>query len=252
MSAFRVLTVDNNASERRQLRDLLSLDPECELIAECSDGAEAIRSLDHTQPHIVFVDAQTPETDGLEVARAISGRPPLVILTSRCSGYAIRAFEAHVFDYLLKPLEQSRFLESLGRAKAEIASIVLRGHRVLESLERMLRPKRIAVRRNGRVLFIALDQIDWIEAADNYVCLHCGGETHMLRQTMSEVEASLDPSRFVRVHRSAIVNLDRIKELRPWFRGDYRVILHDGTMLTLTKTHRERLDAQLLLGSFTR
>ena len=113
-------------------------------------------------------------------------------------------------------------------------------------------PERIAVRRNGRVLFIMLDEIDWIEAADNYVCLHCGAETHVLRETMGEVEVRLGPARFVRIHRSAIVNIDRIKELQPWFRGDYHVILHDGTKLTLTKNHRENLDSHLLLGSFTR
>jgi two-component system, LytTR family, response regulator len=112
--------------------------------------------------------------------------------------------------------------------------------------------ERIAVRQNGRVLFIVLDEIDWIEAADNYVCLHCGAETHVLRETMSEVEARLGPARFVRIHRSAIVNIDRIKELQPWFRGDFHVILRDGTKLTLTKTHRENLDSHLLLGSFTR
>ena len=111
---------------------------------------------------------------------------------------------------------------------------------------------RIAVRQNGRVIFITLDEIDWIEAADNYVCLHCGAETHVLRETMSEVEAILGNARFVRIHRSAIVNIDRIKELQPWFRGDFRVILRDGTMLTLTKSHREKLDSHLLLGSFTR
>jgi two-component system LytT family response regulator len=113
-------------------------------------------------------------------------------------------------------------------------------------------PERIAVRQNGRVLFLTLDEIDWVEAADNYVCLHCGVETHMLRETMSEVEARLPLARFVRIHRSAIVNIDRIKELQPWFRGDYQVILRDGTKLTLTKNHREKLDSQLLLGSFTR
>ena len=113
-------------------------------------------------------------------------------------------------------------------------------------------PDRIAVRQNGRVLFMTLDEIDWIEAADNYVCLHCGGQTHVLRETMTEVEARLASARFVRIHRSAIVNIERIKELQPWFRGDYRVILHDGTKLTLTKNHREKLDSHLLLGSFTR
>jgi two-component system LytT family response regulator len=137
--------------------------------------------------------------------------------------------------------------DSNGRYRKTIAG----APRNIES-EMRQSPERIAVRRNGRVLFIMLDDIDWIEAADNYVCLHCGTETHVLRETMSEVEVRLGPARFVRIHRSAIVNIDRIKELQPWFRGDYHVILHDGTKLTLTKNHRENLDSHLLLGSFTR
>jgi two-component system LytT family response regulator len=113
-------------------------------------------------------------------------------------------------------------------------------------------PDRIAIRNNGRVVFARVDDIDWIEASDNYICLHCGKETHVLRETMSQLESRLDPARFLRVHRSAIVNLDRIKELQPWFRGDYRVILRDGTELTLTKTHREKLESRLLLGASAR
>jgi two-component system LytT family response regulator len=245
MPGFRVLTVDDKAIARNRLRCLISRDPECELIGECASGAEAIRSLDRVQPDILFVDAQMPEMDGFEVARAIAGRPPLVILTSECSTYAVRAFEEKVFDFLLKPLEETRFNDSLDRAKAEIA------HGRITTLRPPQLPERIAVRQNGRVLFLRVDEIDWIEAADNYVCLHCAGKTHMLRETMSQAEARLDPARFTRIHRSAIVNIDRIRELHPWFRGDYQVILEDGTKLILTKKHRERLDSQLLLGSFT-
>jgi two-component system LytT family response regulator len=128
------------------------------------------------------------------------------------------------------------------------------GERLLKLLEELLRrpqsPKRIAVRQYGRVIFLTQDEIDWIEAADNYACLHCGTETHVLRETMGELEARLDPACFVRVHRSTIVNIDRIKELQPWFRGDYRVILRDGTELKLTKNHRGKLNSRLLLGSF--
>jgi|SRR5579863_1717476 len=241
MAGFRVLTVDSEVIARRQLRGLLALDPECELIGECSNAAEAIHSIGRTQPHIVFADVRTPEADAFEVVRAVSGRLPLVILTSGCGEHAVRAFEARVFDYLLKPFEPARFHDSLGRAKSAIAS---------DGAAQL--PERIAVRRNGSVLLMKLDEIDWIEAADNYVCLHCGVETRMLRQTMNEVEARLRADRFVRIHRSAIVNIDRIKELRPSFRGAWQVILRDGTRLTLTRGHREKLDSQLLLGSFIR
>lgn len=244
MPGFRVLTVDREAIARNRLRGLLAGDPECELIAEYASGAEAIRSLDRVQPDIVYIDAAGPEpgseSDGFEVVRAIAGKPPIVILTSRCGDYAVRAFEEKVFDFLLKPLEETRFHGSLGRAKAEVA------RRHPQQL-----PERIAVRRKGNVIFLRLDDIDWIEAADNYVCLHCGGQTHLLRETMREAESRLDPSRFARIHRSTIVNIDRIRELRPWFRGDYQVVLHDGTTLTLKRSHREKLDSQLALGSFT-
>jgi two-component system LytT family response regulator len=242
-TTFRVLTVDDDAAARKRLRDLLSLDAECELAGECSNGAEAIHGAGRAD--IMFVEVEMPDMDGFEVIRRISGKAPLVIFTSRHPEYAARAFEARGFDYLIKPLAESRFHDSLSRAKVQImrdrATSLLRWRQV---------PQRIAIRKNGRVIFVTIEEIDWIEAADNYVCLHCGGETHVLRETIREMEARLDPARFVRVHRSAIVNIDRIKELQPWFRGDYRVILLDGTKLTLTKNHREKLDSQFLLGSF--
>jgi two-component system LytT family response regulator len=249
MSGFRVLTVDNEAIGRGQLRGLLAADPDCELISECSNAAEAIRSMGRTQPHIVFADVRMPEMDAFEVVRAVPGRLPLVIFTSGCGEYAVRAFEARAFDYLLKPFEPARFHDSLSRAKSAIASD---STTMVDRTSARQAPERIAVHRNGSVLLMKLDEIDWIEAADNYVCLHCGVETRMLRETMSEVEARLAAARFVRIHRSAIVNMDRIKELRPSFHGDYEVILRDGTRLTLTKKNRRKLDAQLVLGSFTR
>jgi two-component system LytT family response regulator len=249
MPPFRVLTVDNETIARRQLRGLLALDPECEVIGECANAAEAIRSISRTQPHIVFADVRVPEMDAFEVVRAVSGRLPLVILTSGCGEHAVRAFEARVFDYLLKPFEPARFHDAVGRAKLAIAGDIMAAVR---SMALQQSPERIAVHRNGSVVLMKLDEIDWIEAADNYVCLHCGVETRLLRQTMSEVETRLAAARFVRIHRSAIVNIDRIKELRPSFRGDYEVILRDGTRLMLTKNHRGKLDSQLLLGSFTR
>jgi two-component system LytT family response regulator len=242
MPAFRVLTVDDDAAARKHLRDLLSLDAECELAGECSNGADAIHA--HGRADFMILEVELPDMNGFELVRRIPGKTPLVIFTSRHAEYAARAFEARGFDYLIKPLAEARFHDSLSRAKAQIMR-----DRATGFLRRQA-PRRIAIRKNGRVIFVTIEEIDWIEAADNYVCLHCGGETHVLRETIREMEARLDPARFVRVHRSAIVNIDRIKELQPWFRGDYRVILRDGTQLTLTKNHREKLDSQLLLGSF--
>jgi two-component system LytT family response regulator len=196
-----------------------------------------------------------PELDGFEVIEALTQTRPLIIFTSAYEDYAVRAFEVHAFDYLLKPFDGRRFFESLQRAKARVrqeqsGSSDRRLFELVESLSKTHpSPDRIAVRNNGRVVFVKLEEIDWIEASDNYACLHCGRETHVVRETMSELESRLNPAHFLRVHRSAIVNLDRIKELQPWFRGDYRVILRDGTELTLTKNHREKLESRLLLGA---
>jgi len=254
MSNFKVLIVDDERLSRRRIRRLLSLEPDCEVLGECANGAEAVAMMAKTRPDILFLDVQMPELDGFEVLEALREAKPLVIFTSAYDDYALRAFEVQAFDYLLKPFEGRRFLESLGRAKARVAQerVGVADDRVVEMLKTLAKqqrsPDRIAIRNNGRVLFVKLADIDWIEASDNYVCLHCGKETHTVRETMSELESRLEPAQFLRVHRSAIVNLDRIKELQPWFRGDYKVILRDGTELTLTRNHREKLEGRLLLS----
>jgi two-component system LytT family response regulator len=247
MSLVRVLSVENERAARRQLRSLVSLDPECELIGECQTGMEAVSSIDRTRPDILFVDVQSPEMDAFAISRVISEPRPLIIFTSECDEFAARAFEARAFDYLLKPFERARFENALDRAKAEIA----RNNPLVNVITRpQMRQTKIAVRQNGRVLLLSVEQIDWIEAADNYVQLHCGRETYVLRQAMNDVETRLASMGFVRIHRCAIANIDRIKELQPWFRGDHRVVLRDGTTLPLTKTHLEKLDQYLLMGSF--
>jgi two-component system LytT family response regulator len=233
---------------------LLSLEPDCEIVGECANGSEALTAVGTARPDIMFLDVQMPEMDGFEVARAVEDSKPLVIFTSAWDEYALRAFEVQAFDYLLKPFDGRRFHESLQRARVRVRCdrSGQPDGRSFQSpeLSPLARPSpdRIAVRNNGRVVFVKLSDIDWIEAADNYVCLHCGRETHILRETMNELEARLDPAQFIRVHRSSIVNLDRVRELQPWFRGDYRVVLRDGTQLTLTKNHREKLESRLLLG----
>jgi two-component system LytT family response regulator len=260
MSNFKVLIVDDERLSRRRIRRLLTLEPECEVIGECANGIEAVAALSKSRPDILFLDVQMPELDGFDVIRALTTSRPLIIFTSAYEDYAIKAFEVHAFDYLLKPFDGRRFLESLQRAKLRVLQdrAGSSDNKLFEMMENLSKnsparnvpaPDRIAVRNNGRVVFVKLEEIDWIEASDNYACLHCGRETHVIRETMSELEARLNPSSFLRVHRSAIVNLDRIKELQPWFRGDYRVILRDGTELTLTKNHREKLESRLLLGA---
>jgi two-component system LytT family response regulator len=255
MPNFRVLIVDDEPISRRRLRRLLAFEPECQLAGECENGREAVHILGREQIDILFLDVQMPEMDGFAVVQAISRSHPLIIFTSAYDEYALKAFEVHAFDYLLKPFDRRRFRESLDRARRQLAQAkpAMPDDRLLTLFENLAgarnAPDRIAVRNNGRVIFLKLGDIDWIEAADNYVCLHSGRETHILRETMGELEARLDPARFIRVHRSAIVNLDCIKELQPWFRGDYKVMLNDGTELTLTKSHREKLESRLLLGA---
>jgi len=258
MSNFKVLIVDDERLSRRRIRRLLSLEPDCEVIGECANGAEAVRTLATARPDVLYLDVQMPELDGFEVIQALTQARPLIIFTSAYDDYALRAFEVHAFDYLLKPFDGRRFLDSLQRAKARIRQdrTSPANDQIAELFANFSKtqrgPDRIAVRNNGRVVFVKLEDIDWIEASDNYVCLHCGRDTHVCRETMTDLEARLDPARFLRVHRSAIVNLDRIKELQPWFRGDYRVILRDGTELTLTRNHREKLESRLLLGAAAR
>jgi two-component system LytT family response regulator len=255
MSNFKVLIVDDERLSRKRIRRLLSFEPDCTVVGECANGAEAVQALPCTRPDILFLDVQMPELDGFEVVRALNQSRPLIVFTSAYDDYAVRAFDVQAFDYLLKPFHDERFRASLDRARSRILSEragVVPGQWtefVASLAQARPAPDRIAVRNNGRVVFVKLDEIDWIEAADNYVCLHCGPDTHILRETMSDLEARLDSTRFLRVHRSAIVNLDRIKELQPWFRGDYRVILRDGTELTLTRSHREKLEARLFPGS---
>jgi two-component system LytT family response regulator len=260
MSNFKVLIVDDERLSRRRIRRLLSLEPDCEIAGECATGAEAVAAVQQSQPDIAFLDIQMPAMDGFEVARALpaggtagAANRPLLIFTTAYDEYALRAFEVQAFDYLLKPFDGRRFRESLQRARARVVcdrsgTQDRRPPHPPEASAVRASPDRIAVRNNGRVVFLKLADIDWIEAADNYACLHCGRETHVVRETMNELEARLDPAQFLRTHRSSIVNLDRVRELQPWFRGDYRVILRDGTQLTLTKNHREKLESRLLLG----
>ncbi len=250
MSRFRILIVDDEPLSRTRLRRLIALDPDCELVGECVNGAQAVTLHRDLRPDVIFLDVHMPEMDGFAVLRAIAGSEALVILASAHGEHAVKAFESAVFDYLLKPFGRRRFHESLQRAKARILSNRSTDVAIPpESAPTVPHPERIAVRSNGTVLFLKLEEVDWFEAADNYVLVHRGRETFIIRATMADLESKLNPAQFLRVHRSSIVNLDRIKELRPWFRGDYLVVLRDGTELTLTKTHRENLESRLLLGA---
>lgn len=252
MQVFRTLIVDDERLARQRVRRLLTSDPEVVVSGECGNGLEAVAFLQQHPIDLLFLDVQMPGLDGFGAIESLNGGPmPVTIFVTAHDEYALRAFEVSALDYLLKPFDRKRFQTALDRAKAQLGhsrngAVEQQLSRLLEHLDRSRHLcDRIAVRVAGNVVLIRMEDIDWIEAADNYACLHCGIETHVLRETMSALERRLDPSRFVRIHRSAIVNLSKVKELQPWFRGDYRVLLNNGAQLTLSRSHRERLQGQL-------
>lgn len=252
---IKVLIVDDEPPARRNLRALLKGDPEIELVKECGNGKEAVSSIRALEPDLVFLDVQMPEMDGFAVLDKLAGQPlPVIIFVTAYDQYALKAFEVSALDYLLKPFSDERFRKALAQAKQQIAQqdASAFGRKMLTLIgARDWQPEapryltRLMIKAAGRVLFIRVDEVDWIEAEDNYVRLHTGGKAHLLRQTMHELETALDPTRFVRVHRSAIVNLDRIQELRPLFNGEALVVLHDGKELKLSRSRRELLEKRL-------
>jgi two-component system LytT family response regulator len=245
---IRILIVDDEPLARRFIRRMLGREEGVEVVGECGDGRAAVAAVRELSPDLVFLDVQMPEMDGFAALEefAPEGRP-LVIFTTAYEQYAIRAFEAHALDYLLKPFDEARFARSLAHARER-----LRGPRgederrqvdaLLEHVRR--RPphlERLMVRAGARIVFLKVDSIDWIEADDKYVHLHAGPVSHMVRQTISSMEEQLDPEKFLRIHRSAIVNVARIKELRPLFSGEYGVVLEGGAELTLSRNYKDRL-----------
>lgn len=232
----RVLVVDDEALARSNLTVLLRRDPEIEIIGECSSGAEALTTIRSQRPDLVFLDVQMPECDGFDVLELL-GRdlPPAIVFVTAYDQYALRAFEAGALDYLLKPFDNPRFERALARAKDRLA----RGSAPNPA------PERIVIKSAGQIIFLKVSDIDWIEAADYYVCLHVGTKTHLLRRTMSDLEQELDPRMFCRIHRSAIVNLDRVHSLKLNEDGDHDVVLENGTTLRLSRTYRKALQSRL-------
>jgi two-component system LytT family response regulator len=250
---IRALIVDDEPIARERLLALLRREPDIEVLGECRDGNEAVATIRREHPDLVFLDVQIPELDGFGVVRALDGaKLPVVVFVTAYDQYALQAFEVHAVDYLLKPFDEERFQRALGRARQAIQAD--HGGAVNERLLALLKDlkpeaqylERVVVKSSGRLFFLRTDEIDWIESSGNYVCLHAGKESHLLRETMSSLESRLDPARFIRIHRTAIVRIDQIKELQPLFHGEYEVVLRDGTRLTLSRSYRDRL--QSLLG----
>jgi two-component system LytT family response regulator len=253
MTRINTLIVDDERLSRQRICRLLSAEPDIDVAGECSNGPEALAFMREKPPDLVFLDVQMPGVDGFHVMdTAVAKSVPVVVFVTAFDGYALKAFDAEAFDYLLKPFDRARFQETLRRVRVQLNRV--RSGELNQQLIGMMGglqsgrngSSRIAIRTPGHVAIVRTEDIDWIEAADNYVCIHCGTETHVLRETMNAIETRLPNKQFQRVHRSTIVNVDRIKELQPWFRGDYRIILRDGTQLTLTRGYREKLEETLL------
>jgi two-component system LytT family response regulator len=251
--AMRTLIVDDEPLARQRLRTLLEAEADVQVIGECFDGGRAVAAVLEQKPDLLFLDVQMPALDGFAVLEALTPeRMPVVIFVTAYDHYALRAFEVHALDYLLKPFDRERFAKALERARKRIqqdhsADVSQRLLALLEDVKESRKPlERLAIKSGGRVSFVRTEEIDWVEAAGNYLRLHAGDDIHLLRETMSGLEARLDARQFVRIHRSTIVNLERVRELQPSFHGDYVVILRDGTELTLSRGYRDRV--QELLG----
>jgi two-component system LytT family response regulator len=233
---IRTLIVDDEPLARSNLAVLLRLDPEIEIIGECGSGMEAVVEIRSTKPELVFLDVQMPECDGFDVLELLGGAlPPTVVFVTAYDQYALRAFEAGALDYLLKPFDNARFDRVLGRAKERIWQD--------RNLPRTM--ERLAVKNAGQVAFLKTAEIDWIEAADYYACLHVGTKTHLLRRSMAELEQELDKAVFCRIHRSTIVNLDRVRGLKLREDGEYEVQLENGAQLRLSRRYRKQLQSRL-------
>jgi two-component system LytT family response regulator len=243
---IRTLVVDDEPLARERLLRLLNAETDIEILGECGNGQEAARAIRHNAPDLVFLDVQMPEMDGFTVLQEIGPRhAPAVIFVTAYDQYALRAFDVHALDYLLKPFSRERFRQALTRVRESLEHQRL-GHldqRLISLLEDMRHKhaERLVIKSSGRVFFLKTEDVDWIEAAGNYVKLHVGRDCYMLRETMSHLENRLDPNKFLRIHRSTVVNIDRIKELHPLFSGDYTVLLRNGAELTLSRSYRERM-----------
>ncbi|HKA88563.1 MAG TPA: LytTR family DNA-binding domain-containing protein [Haliangiales bacterium] len=244
------LIVDDEPLAREGLRALLAEDPEVTAIDEARNGREAVAALARSRPDLVFLDVQMPEMDGIAVVRAVGAeRMPAVVFVTAHDRYALHAFELNAIDYVLKPVTRERFAQALARAKARLAARSAEDAqgRILGLLETLAsrdrRLRRLAVRSAGKTLFLDVRDIDWIQAAENYVELHVGGASHLLHVTMNALEKSLDPGAFVRVHRSIIVNIARIASLEPAPHGEHVIVLAGGTRLRSSRTYAARLKA---------
>jgi two-component system, LytTR family, response regulator len=236
VAKIRTLIVDDEPPAHANLRVLLRRDPEIEIVAECGSGAEALTEIRRKKPDLVFLDVQMPECDGFDVLELLGSElPPGIIFVTAYDQYALRAFEAGALDYLLKPFDNVRFERALARAK----------ERIVHAKPAARKLERFAIKGTGQVSFVNIAEIDWIGAADYYACIHVGAKSHLLRRSMAELEDDLDPTRFCRIHRSAIVNLERVQALELRDDGEHDAVLRDGTRLRMSRRYRKELQARM-------
>ncbi|MDP9201750.1 MAG: LytTR family DNA-binding domain-containing protein [Gemmatimonadota bacterium] len=250
MKRIRVGIADDEPLARERIISMLDGHENYDLVAECKDGAGAVAAIRKKNLDVFFLDVRMPELDGFQVLEALGSGPlPVIVFITAFDAYALRAFDVSALDYLLKPFDRSRFEKTLARVEAQLAS---REERQLSAeLREFLAglsasqpsgySERIAVKSSGDIYFVRAEDIDWIDSAGNYIALHAGGRKHLVRDTIKSAESKLDPRKFVRIHRSAIINLDRLKKLQPYFHGEYVVTLSDGTTLTSSRGYSDRL-----------
>jgi two-component system, LytTR family, response regulator len=270
MERIRALIVDDETHARRGIRTLLARDPEVEVVGECADGRAAVESIGRLAPDLVLLDVQMPHKDGFEVLEAIDlERPPVLIFITAWDRYALRAFEVSALDYLLKPFTDERFYRALGRAKAQhrerrtaefsrrLLSLVehqrragqvdpLNAKQVDASTLKGAEPlRRFFIKSGGEVNFVPAGEVDWLEAVGYYTKIHAGKRSHLLRGNLGQIEARLDPKEFARIHRSTVINLNRVLRLKDWFNGECLIVLLDGTELKVSRRYRRRLETLL-------
>jgi two-component system, LytTR family, response regulator len=245
--SIRTVIVDDEPLAREWIRQHLPPEEGFEVVAECEDGFKAVTMIEQTKPDLLILDIQMPGLYGFGVLRMLDGEPPpVVIFVTAFDRYAVAAFEVHAVDYLLKPVSPERLKEALERSRASLQ----RRHsedtasQLLALLKEVRRyPDWLLIKTDGRSHFVRVRDIDWIESKRNNVLLHVGAASYVYHDTTSGIEAKLDPARFLRIHRSTIVNIERIKDLHPWFNGDYSVTLKDGSKLTMSNSYKQKLKA---------
>jgi two-component system LytT family response regulator len=252
---LRCAIVDDEPLARELLRGMLESYPDIEIVAECADGRSALRAIRHLRPDLVFLDVQMPKMDGFAMVQELDpDEVPEIVFVTAYDRYALRAFEVHALDYLLKPFDEERIDRAVTRAREQLKQSedgqeLTRVLALLEDLGARDRyPERIAIRRSDRTILQPVADIEWLEADGKHVKIHVGETAYSIREAMARLERQLDPRKFLRVSRSAIVNVDRVREIQPWFHGDHVVVLQNGDQVTTTRTYRSAINRVLGLA----